>query len=671
MISSNQGYGLNITGADALGNTVTNNIIGLTSDGVSVLGNKLGGVADFSPLTVIGPGNVISANLLGVLISGAAASNVTVIGNLIGTDSAGENDLGNAQAGVDIEGATGTVVEGNGQGSQVISGNLEGVKINGSSATGILVQGNFIGVDKAGIAARGNSNEGVLIEGGANNTVGGTTAATRNIISTNQWGVRIDGSTATGNLVQGNFIGTDVSGTLPLGDEVDGVIFSTSASNNTIGGTATGQANIIANNPTYGVYVESGNADSILSNSIFSNGRAGIVLNALTNANDSIPAPTLSTAIPSATTQTTTVQGSYTGTPNATFLIQFFSNLTADPAGVYEGQTFLGSTIVTTSASGSVTFSAALPSVVASSSFITATATSFSTVAPVLNAGDTSQFSGAILSKAVSVQFSTSAYTVSSTASVATINVLRSGNTTAAVSVNYATSNGTALAGQNYVPASGTLTFQPGQTLQTFTVTILPNSAQATGTRTLNLTLSQPTGGAALGSITTATLAISLIPGPPTPPPSATFPKVISEQLIISGKSITGISISFSKTMNQARAQDLSNYGFYVFTAGYHLTYLPKASFTPLSSAVYNPSTSTVILTPSSPLPFNKLFQITVDGQASPLLHNGLTDLSNNQLLGSSGNPGTPLVITFEAGTKFSYIDTPAIQFPSNWRVGA
>ena len=69
---------------------------------------------------------------------------------------------------------------------------------------------------------------------------------------------------------------------------------------------------------------------------------------------------------------------------------------------------------------------------------------------------------------------------------------LRSGNTTATVSVNYATSNGTALAGRDYVPASGTLTFQPGQTLATFAVTILPNTAQATGTRTLNLTLSQP-----------------------------------------------------------------------------------------------------------------------------------------------------------------------------------
>jgi hypothetical protein len=139
---------------------------------------------------------------------------------------------------------------------------------------------------------------------------------------------------------------------------------------------------------------------------------------------------------------------------------------------------------------------------------------------------------------------------------------------------------------------------------------------------------------------------------------SATFPKITSDQLIISGKSITGMLITFSKAMNVARAEDLSNYGFYVFTAGYHITYTPIASFTPLSSAVYNTSTNTVTLTTSSPLPFNKLFQITVDGQASPLLHNGLTDLSNNQLLGSSGNPGTPMVITFAAGTKFSYIDS-------------
>ena len=104
----------------------------------------------------------------------------------------------------------------------------------------------------------------MLIEGASDNTVGGTTAAARNVISANQWGIRLDGSTATGNLVEGNYIGTDVTGTLPLGNEIDGIIFSTSASNNTIGGTATGQGNMIAFNARYGVYVESGTADSIL-----------------------------------------------------------------------------------------------------------------------------------------------------------------------------------------------------------------------------------------------------------------------------------------------------------------------------------------------------------------------------------------------------------------------
>src|SRR5262249_52763519 len=149
-------------------------------------------------------------------------------------------------------GATGAIVEGNGQGSQVISGNQVGVKINGASATGNLVEGNFIGVDKAGTADRGNSNQGVLIEGGANNTIGGTTGATRNVISANLWGIAVDGSTATANSVEGNYIGTDISGTLPLGNEVYGVIFSSGASNNTIGGTATGQGNTLAFNVTNG-----------------------------------------------------------------------------------------------------------------------------------------------------------------------------------------------------------------------------------------------------------------------------------------------------------------------------------------------------------------------------------------------------------------------------------
>ena len=60
------------------GNTIENNIIGLTATGTAVLGNDEAGVADYSPGTLIGPGNVISENLIGILISGASATGLIV-----------------------------------------------------------------------------------------------------------------------------------------------------------------------------------------------------------------------------------------------------------------------------------------------------------------------------------------------------------------------------------------------------------------------------------------------------------------------------------------------------------------------------------------------------------------------------------------------------------------
>ena len=71
VISSNQDAGIDITGTDAVGNAIENNVIGLTAAGTAVLPNNQAGVANFSPGTLIGPGNVISANLIGIFISRA------------------------------------------------------------------------------------------------------------------------------------------------------------------------------------------------------------------------------------------------------------------------------------------------------------------------------------------------------------------------------------------------------------------------------------------------------------------------------------------------------------------------------------------------------------------------------------------------------------------------
>lgn len=106
------------------------------------------------------------------------------------------------------------------------------------------------------------------------------------------------------------------------------------------------------------------------------------------------------------------------------------------------------------------------------------------------------------------LQFSVAAYNVNEGGGSAVITVTRTGGSTGAVSVNYATSNGSASAGADYTAASGTLTLASGVTSRTFSVPIREDAA-VEGSETVNLALSNPTGGATLGSTSTATLTIA------------------------------------------------------------------------------------------------------------------------------------------------------------------
>ena len=74
-IASNDGAGVYITGHGAPGNTVANNLIGLTADGRADPGQcRPRACAIYSPSNTIGPGNVISGNLRGIGIYGPGAS---------------------------------------------------------------------------------------------------------------------------------------------------------------------------------------------------------------------------------------------------------------------------------------------------------------------------------------------------------------------------------------------------------------------------------------------------------------------------------------------------------------------------------------------------------------------------------------------------------------------
>jgi hypothetical protein len=388
-------HGVIIIGAAATNTQVQGNLIGTSNDGSAALPNGGDGVVILDASnnsiggTTAGHRNVISGNgVHGVEVDNSSTGNL-IRGNHIGVNLSGNAPLSNGGNGVFISDAAGNTVGGNVSGAtNVISGNGSmGVEILGIAASGNTVQGNYIGTDAAGSADLGNNQHGVFVNGAPNNTVGGTSAAARNVISGNGTGVFIQNGGATGNLVQGNRIGTDAGGTAALANTNDGVRVGGNASNNTIGGTAGGAANTIAFNGLNGVVVDSGSANAILSNSIHTNGSPtglGIDLGldgaSPNDAGDGDSGPNTLQNYPSLTGATgfvssTSVVGTFNSTASTTFTLQFFASLSCDASGFGEGATMLGAFNVTTDGSGNASFNQSLPTGGAAGQYISATAT--------------------------------------------------------------------------------------------------------------------------------------------------------------------------------------------------------------------------------------------------------------------------------------------------------
>lgn len=93
------------------------------------------------------------------------------------------------------------------------------------------------------------------------------------------------------------------------------------------------------------------------------------------------------------------------------------------------------------------------------------------------------------------IGFSNTRYTVSEGAGSALITVMRSGDTSSAASVDFATIDNVARQRSDYTLASGTLSFIGGEVSKTFSVLIIDN-AYVDGSRSLRLTLSNPIGSA-------------------------------------------------------------------------------------------------------------------------------------------------------------------------------
>jgi len=273
IISGNDNHGVLIGNSGTNSNVVSGNYIGTDVSGTADLGNSGRGVfvtdgAQSNTIggTTDGERNVISGNDEdGVNILEPGTNHNVVSGNYIGTDASGTADLGNSRIGVWIwDGAQSNTIGGTTVGERnIISGNeWSGVSITGSGANNNKVLGNYIGTDVNGTAALGNSGNGVSIGDGAqSNTIGGTTATERNVISGNgNPGVLISDLETNNNKVIGNYIGSDITGTVALGNGRCGVLIVGGAKWNTIGGVTAGEKNIIAGNDK-GVVIGDSEAD--------------------------------------------------------------------------------------------------------------------------------------------------------------------------------------------------------------------------------------------------------------------------------------------------------------------------------------------------------------------------------------------------------------------------
>ncbi|MDD3732863.1 MAG: FlgD immunoglobulin-like domain containing protein [candidate division Zixibacteria bacterium] len=269
LISFNNGNGIEISGYLTDYNLIQSNYIGTDITGIFALGNKSAGitVSAGARYNLIGgtyavTGNLISGNAAdGVLITGSGTVSNTVAGNIIGANYRVAGYVGNGTvfgAGVTIsENASENTIGGKLEGDRnIISGNeYYGVYLTGSGTSYNKIIGNYIGVNATGTSSLYNGSGVVLRYGAKNNQVGGSRNGEGNVISGNRGdifpfsaGVIIYDAGTDYNRVIGNLIGTSVDTTRALRNGIAGVIIGNGARSNVIGGTESGEANVIAGN---------------------------------------------------------------------------------------------------------------------------------------------------------------------------------------------------------------------------------------------------------------------------------------------------------------------------------------------------------------------------------------------------------------------------------------
>ncbi|MGJ8591035.1 MAG: T9SS type A sorting domain-containing protein [Aquaticitalea sp.] len=275
-VDTSVGTGIAITGNESYGNAIIGNYIGTDITGTQSISNVRGGIlmlfgANNNDIgtDIAGEGNVISGNgQYGVYLQGDAERPVvsnSIKGNYIGVDATGTMSLSNS-AGVAMFFGVNN--------NNTIGGTTPNSKnvISGNSAIGIgilnginnQIIGNYIGTNASGTSAVAN-NFGIFIDGG-DNIVGGQGSASRNIISGNSTGLEIGHNATIGTVVKGNYIGLNALGTAAI-PNATGISLLSTSTNSIIGGINALDRNIISGNSSFGISV-GGSSHNIKNNYI-------------------------------------------------------------------------------------------------------------------------------------------------------------------------------------------------------------------------------------------------------------------------------------------------------------------------------------------------------------------------------------------------------------------
>lgn len=275
LISGNTTAGVGIRTSNS--NIVQGNKIGTDRTGMFRIPNYYGVAIDSSASNTVGGALVSQRNL----ISGNANAGVAINTNMSHDNIIKGNYIGvNANAGISadtianyygiaINESYNNLIGGSAAGERnIISGNTDaGISILGLASKGNIIKGNFIGTNALGADSIANGN-GILLSGASNTIIGGSVTGEKNVISGNHLGGIIMAYSGTrNNVVKGNYIGTDRTGMHALSNHTGVHIFS-NANSNIVGGAAGGERNIISANYEMGISMEAADSNVVMGNYI-------------------------------------------------------------------------------------------------------------------------------------------------------------------------------------------------------------------------------------------------------------------------------------------------------------------------------------------------------------------------------------------------------------------